>query len=142
MPRTKKTADTENTVVTPAVETAEAPAKKTAAKKTAAKKTGEVKEAEVKAAEVEEEAPKKAAAKKTTARKTAAKKAETVTTVTIQFKGKDMVAAEIVEKAKEAFAQLNPDVEIANLDVYVKPEDGVAYYAVNGEGSGDYKIEL
>ena len=41
-----------------------------------------------------------------------------------------------------AFTEANPDAEIKTMDVYVKPEEGVAYYAVNGEGSGDYKIEL
>ena len=51
-------------------------------------------------------------------------------------------AAEVVEKAKAAFAQMNPDSEIKTVDVYVKPDEGVAYYAVNGEGSADYKIEL
>ena len=138
MPRVaKKTTDTENKA---AVSAAEVPAKKTAAKKTAAKKAEvpevkeEVKTEEVKTEAVKEDGTKKAASKKATA--------ETETTVTIQFQGKDIVAAQIVEKAKEAFAQISPDVQIASLDVYVKPEEGVAYYAVNGEGSGDFTIEL
>ena len=136
MPRVaKKTTDTENKA---AVSAAEVPAKKAAAKKTAAKKAEvpEVKE-EVKTEEVKAEAVKEDGTKKA-----AAKTAEPETTVTIQFQGKDIVAAQIVEKAKEAFAQISPDVRIASLDVYVKPEEGVAYYAVNGEGSGDFKIEL
>lgn len=144
MPRVaKKTTDTENKA---AVSAAEVPAKKTAAKKTAAKKAEvpevpEVKE-EVKTEEVKAEAVKEDGTKKAASKKAAAKTAEPETTVTIQFQGKDIVAAQIVEKAKEAFAQISPDVQIASLDVYVKPEEGVAYYAVNGEGSGDFKIEL
>ena len=144
MPRVaKKTTDTENKA---AVSAAEVPAKKTAAKKTAAKKAEvpevpEVKE-EVKTEEVKAEAVKEDETKKAASKKAAAKTAEPETTVTIQFQGKDIVAAQIVEKAKEAFAQISPDVQIASLDVYVKPEEGVAYYAVNGEGSGDFKIEL
>lgn len=141
MPRVaKKTTDTENKA---AVSAAEVPAKKTAAKKTAAKKAEvpEVKE-EVKTEEVKAEAVKEDETKKAASKKAAAKTAEPETTVTIQFQGKDIVAAQIVEKAKEAFAQISPDVRIASLDVYVKPEEGVAYYAVNGEGSGDFKIEL
>ncbi len=135
MPR-KKTTDTENQAVAAATEVKE---KKTAAKKAeTAEVKEEVKAAEAKTEEVKEEAPKKAAPKK----KAAEKKAETETTVTIQFQGKDIVAAQLVEKAREAFAQANPDVQIATLDVYIKPEEGVAYYAVNGEGSAEDKIEL
>jgi uncharacterized protein YhfF len=62
--------------------------------------------------------------------------------VTIQFQGKEITAVQVVEAAKAAFTEANPDAEIKTMDVYVKPEEGVAYYAVNGEGSGDYKIEL
>ncbi len=129
----RKKADTESTPVAAVQETeVKAPVKKTAAKKTAVKEP---------LTNVEEEAP-KAAAKKPAARKTAAKKSEPETTVTIQFQGKEITAVQVVEAAKAAFTEANPDAEIKTMDVYVKPEEGVAYYAVNGEGSGDYKIEL
>ncbi len=129
----RKKADTESTPVAAVQETeVKAPVKKTAAKKTAVKEP---------LTNVEEEAP-KAAVKKPAARKTAAKKSEPETTVTIQFQGKEITAVQVVEAAKAAFTEANPDAEIKTMDVYVKPEEGVAYYAVNGEGSGDYKIEL
>ncbi|MCI9148530.1 MAG: hypothetical protein HFG73_09785 [Hungatella sp.] len=118
----------------PVEETAEVqvmPEKKTAAKKTAAKKDQDVK------AETAPEAPKKPAAKKT-----AAKKSEPEATVTIQFNGKNVAAKDVLEAAKKAYIEANPDSEIKSIDIYVKPEEGVAYYAVNGEGSADYKIEL
>lgn len=134
MPR-KKITDTENQ----AAAAAEVKEKKTAAKKAeTAEVKEEVKAAEVKTEEAKEEVPKKAAPKK----KAAEKKAEAETTVTIQFQGKDIEVAQLVEKAREAFTQANPDVQIATLDVYIKPEEGVAYYAVNGEGSAEDKIEL
>ena len=47
-----------------------------------------------------------------------------------------------IAKKVAAFTEANPDVEIKTMDIYVKPEEGVAYYAVNGQGSGDYKITL
>jgi hypothetical protein len=108
---------------------------KTAPKKTATKKAEAepVKETEP----VKEEAPKKAAPKKT-----AAKKAEPAVTVTIQFNGKDIVAKDVLEAAKKAYAEKNPEGEIKSMDLYVKPDEGVAYYAVNGEGNEDYKIQL
>ena len=109
--------------------------KKTAPKKTATKKAEAepVKETEP----VKEEAPKKAAPKKT-----AAKKAEPAVTVTIQFNGKDIVAKDVLEAAKKDYAEQNPEGENKYMDLNVKPEEGVAYYAVNGEGNEDYKIQL
>jgi len=111
----------------------EAAAKKAAGRKTAAKKAEPVK------AEAEETGtPKKAAA-----RKSAAKKAnEPEMSVTVQFKGKDIVAKDVMEAAKKAYMEANPDGEIKSVDIYVKPEENVAYYAVNGEGSENYKIQL
>ena len=119
---------TEAVVDTPAAEEKTAPkkdaGKKAPAKKPAAKKTEIVTE--------KEEAPKKAPAKKTVKNDV-----QPDTTVTVQFQGKDIVTAQVVEAA-----EANPDVEIKTIDVYVKPDENVAYYAVNGEGSGDYKVEL
>ena len=63
-------------------------------------------------------------------------------TVTIQFNGKDIVAKDVLEAAKKAYAEKNPEGEIKSMDLYVKPDEGVAYYAVNGEGNEDYKIQL
>lgn len=127
MPRKK--AVTEETVI----ETAEK--KETAAKKPAAKK----------AAKKTEEAPKAESTKKPAAKKTAVKKTaepEASATVTIQFKGKDIAAKDVLEAAKNAYREANPDGAIKSIDLYVKPEENVAYYAVNGEGSEDFKISL
>ncbi len=114
--------------------------KKAAAVKTAVEKKETVKK---EAAAKKEPVKKETAAKKAPARRTAAKKAEDVkATVTIQFAGKEVVAKNILEEAKKAFAAANKGVEIKTIDIYVKPEENAAYYVVNGVGSDDYKIEL
>ena len=106
----------------------------------------EVKAAEVKAEPEKEAAPAaEAAPKKAPARKKApAKKAEkeTEAAVVIQYAGKEIAAKEILERAKIAFADANPGVKIETIVLYVKPEEDVAYYVVNGIGNDDYKIEL
>ena len=114
--------------------------KKAAAVKTAVEKKETVKK---EAAAKKETVKKETAAKKVPARRTAAKKAEDVkATVTIQFAGKEVVAKNILEEAKKAFAAANKGVEIKTIDIYVKPEENAAYYVVNGVGSDDYKIGL
>ena len=105
--------------------------KETTTKKTSTKKTA------AKTEDGKEEAP-----KKSTTKKAASKKGEPEVTVTIQYQHKEIVTTEVLEAAKKAFTEANPDVEIKTMDIYVKPEEGVAYYAVNGQGSGDYKITL
>lgn len=122
-----------------------APRKRTAAK-TAAK---EVKEQTVSGAEaVAEKAEsgkteaKKPAARKTAARKTTAKK-EVKAQVFVQYLGKEISADSLVEEAKKAFtAAGHKESEIETISVYIKPEENAAYYAVNGTGSEEYKIQL
>ena len=76
-----------------------------------------------------------AAAKTTT---TAKKAAETKTAVYVEFFGKQISTAAIVEQIKNQ----NSDKKIETLDVYVKPEENAAYYVINGEGSDSYRIDL
>lgn len=122
-----------------------APRKRTAAK-TAAK---EVKEQTVSGAEAAAEKAesgkteaKKPAARKTAARKTTAKK-EVKAQVFVQYLGKEISADSLVEEAKKAFtAAGHKESEIETISVYIKPEENAAYYAVNGTGSEEYKIQL
>ncbi|RGY98713.1 DUF6465 family protein [Clostridium sp. AM58-1XD] len=123
---------------------AAAPAKETAAvKAAAAKETAAVKAAPAKEAPVKEavKAPAKAPAKKAPA-KAAVKPAEPVASVYVEYAGNQIAAKEILDAAKAAFANSHKDVAIKTIEIYVKPEEAVAYYVVNGEGSDDYKIEL
>ena len=126
-------------------------AAKAAAK--AAPKTETVK-AEVKttAAEVKAETPVKAVVeaaakpvettKKAPAKKAPAKKADPKACVYIEFAGKQIVAKDVLDKAVKAYAEAHKGAEIKTIEVYVKPEENVAYYVVNGEGSDDYKVTL
>ncbi len=109
-------------------------------------------EAEVKAeAPAKEAAPKtekKPAAKKEAAKtaapakKAPAKKVEPKTSVVVEFAGKQFDTKDVVAAATKAYKKANKGVVIKKIEVYVKPEENVAYYVVNGEGSDDYKVEL
>lgn len=77
------------------------------------------------------------AAKKAPAKKTAEIKAS----VYVQYAGGETSAEALLEAAKKAYiAAGHKEEDIKTLDVYIKPEEHTAYYAVNGEGSDDYKI--
>lgn len=95
-----------------------------------------VKTETAKAVEEVKEAVKKAPAKR------APKKKAAVATVTVEFAGKQMTITDIAAKAEAAYLEAHKDAVIETVDVYVKPEEGVAYYVVNGEGSADFKIAL
>lgn len=108
-------------------------AKKTAVKKEAAKKTT---------------AAKKAAAAKTTA---AAEKKETVkaekkeavkASVHVEFSGKSITNDELVQIAKDIWKyDLKKKVsDFKTVDIYVKPEESMAYYVINGEVKGSFFI--
>lgn len=120
------------------------------AEKKDAVKAAETKEAAPKAAKTTEKKPeeKKAAAtkteteKKAPAKKTPAKKADPKTNVVIEFAGRQTVVKDILAAATKAFKAAHKGVNIKTIDVYVKPEENVAYYVVNGEGSDDYKVNL
>jgi len=127
---TKKAAAVVEEVKTAAEETVKkAPAKKTAAKKTTAK-------AAEAAAEVKETA-KKAPAKKAT-KKAAAPKV----TINVEYHGAQHVITDVADKALKAYAADHKGVAVETLEVYCKPEDGVAYYVVNGEASESFKVEI
>lgn len=64
------------------------------------------------------------------------------TDVTIEVFGKQIVAKDILKKAQKAFEASHKDVAVKTLELYVKPEENVAYYVVNGKGSDDFKVEL
>ena len=92
-----------------------------------------------KEAAVKKAAPAK---KETAAKKPAAKAAEPKASVTIEYSGKSVVAKDILAQVKKEFTKANKGVAIKTIDIYVKPEESVAYYVVNGVGSDDYKISL
>ena len=79
-----------------------------------------------------------AAPRKRTAAKTAVK-----AQVFVQYLGKEISTDSLVEETKKAFvAAGHQESEIETISVYVKPEENATYYAVNGAGSEEYKIQL
>ena len=85
---------------------------------------------------------KKETAKKTTARKTAkAENPAAVHNVYVQFAGKEVLTSVLTELVTEKWVAMGHRASsIKTLDLYVKPEDGAAYYVINGKENG--KIEL
>ncbi|MGN1147306.1 MAG: DUF6465 family protein [Lachnospiraceae bacterium] len=130
---------------------------KTAPAKAATEVKTEVKAAEVKAAPVKEEkvvkaevkeAPaKKPAAKaaKAPAKKPAAKKAakeEVKVSMNVQFGGKSYTTEDLVKIAKDVWKyDLKQKVaDFKSVELYVKPEDGMTYYVINGKEAGSFYI--
>ena len=118
----KKAEKAEKAVVKAAEKKAEKPAEKKAVK--AAKKV--VQKAEVAVATV---------AKKAT--KTVAKEAKAE--VVLQFAGNEIKMVDVLDAAKKDFAA-NNKVVLKTITLYVKPEDGAAYYVANGDITG--KVNL
>lgn len=58
----------------------------------------------------------------------------------IQYQGTDTDLSELAEAAKADFRQTKKRTLVSELKLYVKPEDGMAYYVINGTFEG--KISL
>ena len=142
MARTKAVVETpvveavETVEVEKAVE--ETPVKKTTVRKTTKKAAAE-KETTAKKTTKKAATEKTAAEKKTTTRR---KKVVVNTEVFVQFMGKEVYTAELVENIKLAWAAENERTveEITDLKIYVKPEENKAYYVVNGEMGSTYEL--
>ena len=125
----------------------EAPAKKEVAKKAApAKKEVAKKEAPAKkAAPAKKEAAKKAApAKKEVAKKEApAKKAAAKKeAIYVQFAGKSYSNDELLKIAKDVWVydMGQKAADMKSVEIYVKPEESMAYFVVNGTENGSFMI--
>ncbi len=66
------------------------------------------------------------------AAKTSAKAEAPTVKVFVEYQGKQMDVETILEAVKATAGVKRPK----SLEVYVKPEDGAAYYVVNGKDSG------
>ncbi len=80
---------------------------------------------------------KETAAKTTTTRKTAVKE-----TVHVQFSGKAYTTEDLVKIAKDVWKyDLKKKVgDFKEVELYVKPEESVVYYVINGEEKGQFNI--
>ena len=113
MAEEKKVAD-----VKPAAESPKAEAKKSVARKTTAK----------------------AAAKKTTT--TRGRKAAVKEVVHVQFEGKSYTTEDLVKSAKDVWQyDLKQELsDFKSVEIYVKPEESLAYYVINGDVTGSFLI--
>ena len=119
----------------------EAPAKKEAAKKAApAKKEVVKKEAPAKKEAAKKAAPaKKEAAKKEAPAKKAAAKKEAIY---VQFAGKSYSNEELLKIAKDVWVydMGQKAADMKAVEIYVKPEESMAYFVVNGTENGSFMI--
>lgn len=96
----------------------------------------EVKETKA-AAKTETKPATKAEAKtETKTTKTTKAAAKETVTATIEFGGKNTTVDSIVESIKEAYKAEGNKAAIKTLDVYIQPENNVAYYVINGNEEG------
>lgn len=58
------------------------------------------------------------------------------TKIELQFGDKAVTEDQLVSAAKKAYGKK----DIKSLDIYVKPEEGRAYYVVNGDVNGSFEL--
>lgn len=138
------------------------PAKKTAAKEAAtevkvtpvkAEEVTEVKAEPVKAEEkaASDKAEKAAKTTKTTKTTKAApakrgrkpgSKTELKVSMNVQFGGKSYTTEDLVKIAKDVWKYdlKQKAADFKSVELYVKPEDGMAYYVINGKEAGSFYI--
>ena len=90
---------------------------------------------------VKKEAVKKEAVKKEAVKKEVTKKAESVI-VKFEFSGKSYANEDLVKIAKDVwkFDLGKKESEFKSVELYVKPEELVAYYVINGNVTGSFTI--
>lgn len=140
-PEVMEAADTMTGTDTTSVESPAAEAEET--KKAEPKRRGRKPAAEK--AEPKKRGRKPAAEKKETAAKTAAattRKSVVKETVHVQFAGKTYSTEDLVKIAKDVWKyDLKRKVgDFKSVELYVKPEESIVYYVINGEETGHFNI--
>ena len=100
------------------------------------------------AAEKAEEKPKRASTKKSDTTKKPARAASTkkadadkVEEIYVQFNGQEITTKDILEKVKQAHKDNGHRIgHIKSTQIYIKPEDGMAYYVINGKYKGEIPL--
>ncbi len=62
--------------------------------------------------------------------------AKVTTKIELQFGDKAVSEDQLVAQAKKVYGKK----DIKNLDIYVKPEEGKAYYVVNNDVTGSFDL--
>ncbi|MCI8858398.1 MAG: hypothetical protein HFI71_02555 [Lachnospiraceae bacterium] len=138
------------TKVTPVKVTSTKPAAAEEEKAVKAAKKEATVEKEVKAEVSAAEEPKKentkkaAPAKKTTTKKTASakkKEVERMEEIYLQFGALEVTTKEVMDKAKQAYvAEGHRESSIKSIRLYLKPEEGMAYYVINDKFAGGISL--
>ena len=83
-----------------------------------------------------------AKATKTTKSTKTVKKAELKTTLNVQFDGKSYTEEDLVKIAKDVwkFDLKKKASDLTSIDLYIKPEEGRAYYVMNKEFMGSFQV--
>ncbi len=120
------------------------PVKKTTRRtstKTAAAKAEEAKKETVKKESVKKETVKKEAVKKETAKKVKAEP-EVKETVHFEFGGKTYTPEDLLKISKDVWKyDLNgKEEDFKSVELYVKPEESITYYVINGDVKGSFNI--
>lgn len=127
---------TKTTTKKPATTTAAA--KTTAAKTTAAPEPAATATAAA-SAPAPAPAPKKAPVKKAAPKQEPAAPA---TKVVFEYGDKQVVAKELLAKAMESFRAAHADIEIQEMQLYIKADDNCAYIVVNGTEYPEDKVNF
>lgn len=61
---------------------------------------------------------------------------------TLQVGNVEFDISALAEKAYKEYKRVHKRKIVTDFHVYVKPEEGVAYYTVNGEGSEEFYLAL
>lgn len=87
-------------------------------------------------------AEKKETEAKTTETKTTTRRTAVKETVHVQFSGKTYSTEDLVKIAKDVWKyDLKKKVgDFKSVELYVKPEESVVYYVINGEEKGQFNI--
>lgn len=127
-----------NTKTEPVKEEVKAVEEKTAVKKETAKKPAAKKAPAAKAVEEAKAEP----AKKPAAKKAAEKKEEVKATINFQFGGKSYTTEDLLKSCKDVWKYDlgGKEEDIKSVDLYVKPEENVTYYVINGDVTGSFFI--
>ena len=97
------------------------------------------KKAELKTSTAKPATEKEAPTRKTTVRKTASKKAVSLNTeVYVQWLGKEVSEKDIVDSIKKIWTEEmgKKEADLADLKIYIKPEDNGAHYVINNDITG------
>ena len=95
---------------------------------------------------VKAEAPKRGRKPTEKAKPTKTAKAEKKATepdkIVLQIAGREDVDVNAVMAAAKSHYSKAKKKSASNVVLYIKPDEGVAYYTVNGKGSDDFKVDL